>query len=277
MDSILCISFESPECKHSTPLSEWTGAIRRPTQMTNGFTLIELLVVISIIAVLVALLLPALGQAKKSAIQVQCASNFRQVGIAIRSYIDDSEGVYIDFDSSLWQSPRWNRWIILAGYLQTSEPLICPSDVMEPSSGWPYEPNSSPNVSINGDKWNLGNLLCGWHWDGNRSGGGYPNGLDEVGRPSRVVELVEPMPVNDYMHVIWYFDRPIPNHPPCWTGTQTTPYEPPRHLEGSNFSFVDGHVKWYRHSGMPGPVTDPCAVKAFQDWSEEGISFRVDY
>jgi len=60
--------------------------------LRRGFTLIELLVVISIIALLVAILLPALSAARQAALAMTCASQLRQMGIGVMSYVEDNQG-----------------------------------------------------------------------------------------------------------------------------------------------------------------------------------------
>ena len=77
----------------------------KPRFIRSAFTLIELLVVIAIIAILAAMLLPALQQARERAKSVLCTSNFGNVAKASSNYCDDNKGFFI----SLYNAHTWGK------------------------------------------------------------------------------------------------------------------------------------------------------------------------
>jgi prepilin-type processing-associated H-X9-DG protein len=166
-----------------------------------AFTLVELLVVVGIIAVVIALLLPALAGARRQVQQVACLSNLRQVTVAFLSYAQDNRGWFPapadglsphDEDWVHWQPGRDVRESQLFRYLGVNVSVLkCPGGVPErgpskvgPLTVPPYPFSYSVNVRFTG-------FQPSSHWGPPWGYGADPVTLNQVIGPSRKLLVIE--------------------------------------------------------------------------------------
>jgi prepilin-type N-terminal cleavage/methylation domain-containing protein len=125
-------------------LSEQLNSMPMKSDSRAGFTLIELLVVIAIIAILAAMLLPAISKAKDRAHAINCVSNLKQWGIVWNLYCDDHAGSFPDGMSVGWHRGDWLA-VLKSYYGQKPHLLLCPNATMRWKKGAAKEARTSLN------------------------------------------------------------------------------------------------------------------------------------
>jgi prepilin-type N-terminal cleavage/methylation domain-containing protein/prepilin-type processing-associated H-X9-DG protein len=214
----------------------------------RGFTLIELLVVISIIALLAAILFPVFARARENARRASCQSNLKQLALGMAQYVQDYDerftGLYSNNDGA--STPQFNchlsggtatsdkGWAeLLQPYIKSVQILQCPSDPI-PSGGSDYTCSSTTksytDYFLNDHLVDSVNSQLGIHSAAVR----YPTMTVMFGDSDSLQGSSYRYSGGDGINITVNL------------ATDANFLDAQRHLEGANYAFVDGHVKWYK-------------------------------
>jgi prepilin-type N-terminal cleavage/methylation domain-containing protein/prepilin-type processing-associated H-X9-DG protein len=212
-----------------------------------GFTLIELLVVIAIIAILAAMLLPALNRAKELGKSASCKNHLHQMGLAFRMYLQDNNNKYPY--ATYWTSPQSGRGVYWVDMLQPYYPLNwtnpayhCPGyqgRIAVPSGN--YGPNSSDpfygSYAYNAwGTWNLSGPVLGLGGEWRGSDDGPPRSEIQLTAPADMIAVGDSRPLlgegnsNQGFFIMFVL------------GGYSRLSTPARHGQDYNMLFCDGHV-----------------------------------
>ena len=221
----------------------------------RGFTLIELLVVISIIALLAAILFPVFARARENARRSSCQSNLKQIGLGIAQYKEDYDARFPIIKSnstSPYSDSNPYGWADAAQpYIKSLQVYQCPS----------ASNTLSTAPEVNGYADYCYNIGLGRGQGSNTEIGALDSQLDY---PTLTVLMAETV-IGDA--------RAAQRGGPGQGLADSSTIAWTLHLEGSNFAFADGHVKWYK--GTSSSTISPVVYRVHHPFADNGMGLTV--